>query len=346
MTPDTRHRLVARLALAIGVLLFLVSLRYTDWALIAAKGPRLVVAAVAAILISGVWHLARTVAWSWCFPHPSRVPFARLFRVRLAAEAVSYVTVRGVAGEPLKVVLLGSDADSRTATAAVALERIAYIVFTMVIVAVGALVAWLTLPLTTTWRRIFIGFAAASMLMTAAIGVLLFRPRQGARAERLEHAPIPHTILAKVRRFAASAALRAVLVLREDPRRVAVLAGISVVSYASMALEAWAVLRISGAPVSLSQALAIETFTRVASFATAAIPGNLGALEAANLAAATAVGSPTGSLLALARRVRGLFWAAAGFAVFPHRTTPAALSRAADAGHTHDAYLADAPLRS
>ena len=33
-------------------------------------------------------------------------PFLRLARVRLAAEAFSYLTLRGIAGEPLKVVLL------------------------------------------------------------------------------------------------------------------------------------------------------------------------------------------------------------------------------------------------
>ena len=44
------------------------------------------------------------------FPQPRTVSFLRLARVRLAAEAFSYLTLRGIAGEPLKVVLLG---DSR-----------------------------------------------------------------------------------------------------------------------------------------------------------------------------------------------------------------------------------------
>jgi len=50
--------------------------------------------------------------------------------VRLAAEAFSYLTLRGIAGEPLKVVLLGDAIDARQATAAVALERIAYLIVT------------------------------------------------------------------------------------------------------------------------------------------------------------------------------------------------------------------------
>ena len=43
----------------------------------------------------------------------------------------SYLTLRGIASEPLKVVLLGDRVDSRQATAAVALERIAWYPTTM-----------------------------------------------------------------------------------------------------------------------------------------------------------------------------------------------------------------------
>ena len=55
-----------------------------------------------AILFSGLWHLERTWAWAWCFPQPRAVGFLRLARIRLSAEAFSYLTLRGIAGEPLK----------------------------------------------------------------------------------------------------------------------------------------------------------------------------------------------------------------------------------------------------
>ena len=61
-----------------------------------------------------------------------RVRFSTLARIRLAAEAFSYLTISGVAGEPLKVVLLGDRVPARDATAAVALERISYIIGTTV----------------------------------------------------------------------------------------------------------------------------------------------------------------------------------------------------------------------
>jgi hypothetical protein len=120
-----RRRAVSIGALALGAVLFIATLSFIDVRLIVTAGRRLGVALLLSILVSGVWHLARTWAWAWCFPRPRSVSFLRLARVRLAAEAFSYLTLRGIAGEPLKVVLLADDIDPRVATAAVALERIA-----------------------------------------------------------------------------------------------------------------------------------------------------------------------------------------------------------------------------
>src|SRR6185503_20813590 len=119
-----------------------------------------------ALLFSGLWHLARTWAWAWCFPQPRTVSFARLARVRLAAEAFSFLTLRGIAGEPLKVVLLADCVDPREATAAVALERIAYLIGTTLIVGIGSIVAIAALPLTRGWFRVFRAFAIASGVVT------------------------------------------------------------------------------------------------------------------------------------------------------------------------------------
>ena len=114
-----------------------------------------------------LWHLARTWAWAWCFPRPRTVSFLRLARVRLAAEAFSYLTLRGIAGEPLKVVLLADDIDPRIATAAVALERIGYMIGTTVIVGVGSIMAIVLLPLTPTWFRVFRAFAVVAGVVSA-----------------------------------------------------------------------------------------------------------------------------------------------------------------------------------
>ncbi len=137
MTRGARAHAVRWGALTIGVLLFAAALYYINLTLTLDTIRRLGAAIPLALLLSGLWHLVRTWAWSWCFQQPRQVSFLRLARVRLAAEAFSYLTLRGIAGEPLKVVLLDDRVDAREATAAVALERLAYMIGTTLIVGRG-----------------------------------------------------------------------------------------------------------------------------------------------------------------------------------------------------------------
>ena len=269
-----------------------------------------------ALLPSAGWHLLRTIAWRRCFPREAQPSFARLFRVRLAAEAFSFVTIRGVAGEPLKVLLLERDVAPAVAAASVALERVAYLLITAVIVALAALVAMMTLPLTRPWMNTFGGVAAGALVMVAAAAVLLARRDTSSRAAPSTRKGSPSAFVRFVRQFDAQ--LREVI--HGDHRRLASLLMLEALAYVMMAVEVWAVLWLTPAPVSLIGAVAVETFTRVASMASTFIPANLGALEASNVAAATAVHAAGGAAaLALLRRVRGIVWCAGGFLIYPRR---------------------------
>jgi phosphatidylglycerophosphate synthase/uncharacterized membrane protein YbhN (UPF0104 family) len=309
-------------ALAIGIALFAWALYYIDLATAVTTVRGLGVAVPLALLVSGLWHLARTWAWAWCFPRPQRVGFLRLARVRLAAEAFSYLTLRGIAGEPLKVVLLAGRVDPREAAAAVALERVAYTVITTIIVGAGSLIAIVYLPLTRPWFRVFRAFAIVSIIV-AALTAMVISGRGTyvtALVARWDRRFGTHVAQGRIARFISDVERQVLELVRGNPARLAVLLIASIASYALMALEAWVLLRAGGATVSASAALAAETFSRVASFASAFIPANLGALEAMSLAAASAVGlAGGGAALALARRIRGLFWAGVGLAIYPRR---------------------------
>jgi uncharacterized membrane protein YbhN (UPF0104 family) len=89
-----------------------------------------------------------------------------------------------------------------------------------------------------------------------------------------------------------------------------------------MAVEVWLVFWAIGEPIGLMEGLAVETFARLASVASAAIPGNLGALEASNAAVVTMLGLGGGGALALTRRIRALLWAGLGLALYPQPRTP------------------------
>ena len=310
-------------ALAVGIILFAAALYYINLSLAVGTIRRLGVALPLALLFSGLWHLARTLAWSWCFPQPRRVSFLRLARVRLAAEAFSYLTLRGIAGEPLKVVLLNDRVDPREATAAVALERLAYMIGTTVIAGAGSLIAILVLPLSRLWFRVFRAFAITAGLLTLLAIVIISGRGTYVQALFLRFDRRWGTSIAggRVSRFISAVERQMLDLVRGNPRRLAMLMLATLAAYACMALEAWVILRASGTPVSAVGALTIETFSRVASFASAFIPANLGALEASSLAAVAAIGlAGGGAALALARRLRGLFWAGIGLAIYPRGT--------------------------
>ena len=320
-----RRNLISWGALAVGVVLFFLTLYYINFRTAFGTIRQLGIALPLALVASGLWHLARTWAWAWCFPEPRRVGFAHLVRVRLSAEAFSYLTLRGIAGEPLKVVLLSDKVDAREATAAVALERLAYLIGTTVIVGLGSLAAILWLPLTGVWLRVFGAFAIAAGVVTLLTALVIwgrgtYVHSMLARIDRLGATSLSR---GRVARFVSAVERQMLDLLRGNPRRLAVLLTATTASYLFMGLEAWVILKATGVEITVNGALAVETFSRVASFASAFIPANLGALEASSLAAVAAVGAASGgAALGLARRLRGLFWAGVGLAIYPRRLRP------------------------
>jgi phosphatidylglycerophosphate synthase len=326
-TDKRRGNLIRWGALGLGVVLFCATLYYINFPIALGTIRRLGVALPLALVFSGLWHLVRTWAWAWCFPQPRTVSFLRLARVRLSAEAFSYLTLRGIAGEPLKVVLLADRVDARQATAAVALERLAYLVGTTIIIGIGSLAAIAGLPLTRVWFRVFRAFAigAAALTMLAVVVIAGRGDYVQSLLRRLDRFGGSSVSQGRVGRFIIAVERQMLDLVRGNPLRLLVLLTAALASYLLMALEAWVILRGSGVDITPNAALAVETFSRVASFASAFIPANLGALEASSLAAASAVGAAAagGAALALARRLRGLFWAGLGLAIYPRGSRPA-----------------------
>jgi uncharacterized membrane protein YbhN (UPF0104 family) len=118
---------------------------------------------------------------------------------------------------------------------------------------------------------------------------------------------------------------------RTDRARLRTLVLLSIACYWLMALEVFLVFWAIGQPISMWIGTIVETFSRTASVASGAIPGNLGALEASHVAVVNALGLIGGGTLALFRRFRSLLFAALGLALYPRDsvTTSAAPPSAA-----------------
>ena len=311
---------VSMAAVVIGIVLFVITLYYIDLDETVQSASRLGLALPVILIPGAVWHLLRTWGWAIAFPDDTRPAFTRLFRVRLAADAISFFTVRGIAGEPLKVVLLYDRVAPQVTTAAIALERIAFAIIGIVMAGAISYLAVRELNMPAAWDTVFTATALGAVLVLGIVA-LVIRHRSGDYLGRLVMA------LDRVtgRRLETSRVVKFVLdvedvlleLLRGDQRRLAILLVLPIVCYLLMAFEVWLVLWAVGEPAGITAALTIETIARLGSIASAAIPGNFGALEASNAMPVAMLGLGGGGALALARRIRSLLWAGLGLVLYP-----------------------------
>ena len=312
-------QLISLVAIVAGVALFV-------WTMIGIDRTETLIearalgAALPLVLLPGIgWHLLRAFGWYICFPPEGRPSYWRIFRVRLAADGVGYFTIRGVASEPLRVVLLMGRVSPVVSAAASVLERTAMGIMSVVGVGIFAAFAMSSDRLSESWQDVFrlIAIIAGAVLLLS----FLFLSRSGRYFGPL----IERVYLRTQWRWAGGRTVRAITAVedlflklaRTDTRRLQMLVVLSIACYLLMAIEVFLVFWAIGEPISLWVGTIVETFTRSASVPGGAIPGNLGALEASNVAVVQALGLAGGGTLALFRRFRSLLFATLGLALYP-----------------------------
>ncbi len=314
------RQLISALALTVGVALFVITIVRSGFDETIQSVSRLGITFPALLLPSACWHLLRTWGWSVAFPDDARPAFTRLFRVRLAADAISFFTIRGLTGEPLKVMLLYDRTSPPVVAAAITLERLAFAIMSLVIAGIVSYVAVRRLAMPGAWDAVFTLLSMATVIILAVLAEIA-RHRKGdylgrlvTRLGRLMGRPLETS---RVVRFVLDVEDVLLDLLRGDRRRLIILTVLPVVCYLLTAFEVWLVLWVMGEPIGVTAALAIDTFARLGSVASAAIPAGIGALEASNAAPVAMLGLGGGGALALLRRVRALLWAGAGLALYP-----------------------------
>jgi hypothetical protein len=312
-------QIISLVAIVAGLVLFVVTMLGLDRQETLLEARRLGGALPLVLLPSIGWHLLRAAGWYVCFPVDARPSYWRVFRVRLAADGVGYFTIRGVASEPLRVVLLMGHVSPVVSAAASVLERTAMGIMSVVGVGIFAGFAVSSDMLPGAWQGVFRGIAITAGIVLFLTFLFLLRTGR-------YFGPIVERIYARTEwRWAGGRTVRAISAVedlflklaRTDRHRLRMLVLLSIACYWLMALEVFLVFWAIGQPISLWIGTIVETFTRSASVIGGAIPGNLGALEASNVAVVKALGLAGGGTLALFRRFRSLLFATLGLALYP-----------------------------
>ncbi|MGQ0735904.1 MAG: lysylphosphatidylglycerol synthase domain-containing protein, partial [Acidobacteriota bacterium] len=166
---------ISRVAMLVGLALFGVTLLFIDRDETLREARHLGLLLPVVMLPSAAWHALRTLGWHICFPPAVRPSFWRLFRVRLAADAVSYFTIRGLASEPLRVVLLLDRVPAAASTASTILERTAMGIMSVVLVALTSALAMTSEIVPEAWQRVFTAIASVAVVVVALTTIFLTR---------------------------------------------------------------------------------------------------------------------------------------------------------------------------
>jgi hypothetical protein len=241
---------------------------------------------VAILLVSSVRELAKAAAWAQTFAGTQRLSLVDAFHARLAGEALSTLLPMGfVVGEPTKAQHVDDRMPFDAAFKGLMLE-FAFYAASLALFAIAALI-------------LFIPSTAA--LVAALVGVailLVLRPVRRA--------------LAPVRRFVIA-----------QPRRACAISALEAAYHGLGIAETYMILRfLNPAAATLTAAVAFEVINRGVTIAFKMVPMRVGIDEAsaAFLAKHLAIGSATGVMVALVRKLRVLFWTALGLLAIAVRT--------------------------
>ncbi len=273
------------------------------------------------IALGGMSHLMKTWAWRYTFPEEHRhLSFRLLVEVRLAGEAVSQLSFGGqLVGESTRAWMLRQEVPKRIGVTSVVLDRSMFAFTSLLLIVIGTLLSVVLLNLPESVRRY-------NLLIALGMGAVILLG-VGAVRKRWPILSGPLAALGRVRRLKPWA-----LRHREGVTGVEGTIygfydqshsdfwrsfGLNLAGHFFSMMEVYWVLALFGLQPTLVAAFIIEALTKVVNFGGMVIPGNIGASEGGTMIIleSLGLGGANGLTLAIARRLRGLFWAAVGLMI-------------------------------
>jgi hypothetical protein len=260
-------------------------------------------------------------------PRPPLSALPGLAAAFLAGDTANYLGA-GVAGEPLRAMLLGEPYGASSAFASVSLRKHAELTAQVAFLVAGvgfALVSYRVPPV--------VALAAAGGVLTMAAGLALmtWALRRGSFSPILRRLAGWKALASRLSRFHQGAADVDATIRRfygEHPVRFAASATWAFAAWCGGWFETWLILKLLGVGAGWGQALAIETLTMTLNTMLLFIPGRLGSAEAVRVGVFVALGLPAapGVAYALVRRAREVCWTLPGAVVLFRRHAAALLA--------------------
>lgn len=307
---------------AIGAALLVVTVQRVGWGEVQQSLTEIGGWYFVVVLLGGARFATRSRAWQVC-AGPSALNFGRAFSATLAGDALGNVTPLGLlASEPAKVFFVNDRLSTVTAVSSVAAENAFYVASVLAMLGAGALV-FLQIADVPAGLRVAGQAVVAAVMLAAAIGVWAMR-RQPAILSRLARLVAAWTGRGRT----ASDRLREIevhfyAVLTWPWTRIVHVIAWEAAFHATAVFEVFLILQVL--PVArhatLMEAFVLETTGRLIVVAFKFVPYRLGVDEAgsAMIARALALDPAVGVALALVRRLRILFWNAAGLVLLAIR---------------------------
>ncbi len=264
-----------------------------------------------------------TLGWRYAFAY-DRVPFHRLAAARVAGEAVNGVTaVAPVGGDAIKVWLLRPDVPYRESVASVIIAKTTITIAQALFLLLGVALAWTCsvdsrLVNAMSWLLLVEVVGVGGFFLVQLAGLVTRAARLLSRFGVLQALASAENLDRILQHF-----------YRREWQRFSLSIGFHLLGWLVGVLEAALFLHVLRVPVSLASAMLIETLGSAVRFATFFVPGSLGALEGANVAAfgALGLGTSTGLAFSLLRRIRQAIWIGLGMLVIVLTRTSARLAR-------------------
>jgi hypothetical protein len=282
----------------VGVLEIAADVRQVGWGLLAI------------IAMGGLRFLLRALAWRLCLEPPHTLSIRDAFAAVICGDAIGNLTPLGpLVGEPAKAAFVRRRVALGPAVTALAIENVMYTLSAAAMIAAGMIALLVQFQLDPTIRGIGeFAVAATLVLFAAALWLLWRQPALISRAlgiaPRLRrHADRMRELEAQIYSFAS-----------RHTQALPALAAAEIGFHALGVAEVYLTLWLLNAPTSILTAFLFESANRLITVVFKVVPLRLGVDEAGTAAFARIVGlaAKTGLSLGIVRKVRVIFWAAAG----------------------------------